>query len=102
MDGATLSRFYSLHFTLPFIILMVTIVHLALLHEHGSGNPMGIPSILDHLPFVPYYSIKDFFSLILLLILFVYIITVAPDLLGHSDNFVIANPLVTPIHIVPE
>lgn len=102
VDGATLSRFYSLHFTLPFIILMVTIVHLSLLHEHGSGNPMGIPSILDHLPFVPYYSIKDFFSLILLLILFVYIITVAPDLLGHSDNFVIANPLVTPIHIVPE
>jgi len=81
---------------------MVTIIHLSLLHEFGSSNPLGIPSVLDNIPFVPYYTVKDVFSLVWVLLIFIYIIVLVPDLLGHSDNFILANPLVTPIHIVPE
>jgi len=102
VSGATLTRFYSLHFALPFVILFVTLLHLTLLHEHGSNNPLGILNILDHVPFVPYYSVKDTFSLVFIIMVFVYIIVCAPDILGHPDNFILANPLVTPPHIVPE
>jgi len=102
VENATLMRFYSLHFALPFIILMLTILHLTLLHEYGSSNPLGISSVSDFIPFVPYYTIKDIFSLLFILWIFVFIVTVTPDLLGHTDNYILANSLVTPPHIVPE
>jgi len=102
IDNATLHRFYSLHYTLPFVILMLTILHIALLHEFGSNNPLGLSVRLDHIPFLPYYGIKDSFSLIIVLIVFFIFVMIAPDKLGHSDNFILANSLVTPAHIVPE
>jgi len=102
IDNATLHRFYSLHYTLPFVIFMLTVVHFALLHEFGSNNPLGIHVRLDHMPFIPYYGIKDAFSIVLVLIVFFFFVILAPDKLGHSDNFILANSLVTPAHIVPE
>jgi len=102
IDNATLMRFYSLHFTLPFIIMALSILHIALLHEYGSSNPLGILVKHDNIPFVPYYGLKDLFSIILVLIVFLIFVTYVPDMLGHSDNFNIANSLVTPAHIVPE
>jgi len=81
---------------------MLTIIHFALLHEFGSNNGLGVAASLDNIPFLPYYGIKDIFSIILILVLFFAFIIIAPDKLGHSDNFIIANSLVTPAHIVPE
>lgn len=102
IHDATLHRFYSLHFTLPFILLLLVFIHLFFLHEFGSSNPLGIPSILDKIPFSPYYVLKDAFSIILVLIILIFILTLTPDLLGHSVNYEKANFLVTPAHIVPE
>jgi len=102
IDNVTLHRFYSLHYLLPFIILMVTIIHLSLLHEYGSNNPLGISTELDNAPFIPYYGIKDTFSIIIFLILFFIFVYFFPDKLGHSDNYIMANSLMTPPHIVPE
>jgi ubiquinol-cytochrome c reductase cytochrome b subunit len=87
---------------LPFIIFMLTIVHFVLLHEYGSSNGLGIAVRLDNIPFIPYYGIKDAFSIILILFIFFCFVILAPDKLGHSDNFILANSLVTPAHIVPE
>lgn len=84
-EGATLSRFFTMHFLFPFLILIATALHLRLLHENGSSNPLGISSTMDETPFVPYYAIKDLFSIVILLILFVYIIVIVPDPLGHCD-----------------
>jgi len=81
---------------------MLTIVHLALLHEYGSNNGLGVHVKTDHIPFIPYYGIKDGFSIILVLFILFCFVIVAPDKLGHSDNFILANSLVTPAHIVPE
>jgi ubiquinol-cytochrome c reductase cytochrome b subunit len=81
---------------------MVTMIHFALLHEFGSNNGLGISVVTDHVPFVPYYGIKDGFSIIIVLIIFLLFVIIAPDKLGHSDNFILANSLVTPAHIVPE
>jgi ubiquinol-cytochrome c reductase cytochrome b subunit len=102
IENATLARFYSLHYTLPFVILAITIVHFTLLHEFGSNNVLGINTRSDNIPFIPYYGVKDVFSIIITLIIFSTFIIINPDVLGHSDNFSIANPLVTPAHIVPE
>jgi ubiquinol-cytochrome c reductase cytochrome b subunit len=102
IHDATLHRFYSLHFAFPFLILILTIVHLFLLHEFGSNNPLGITAFLDWIPFSPYYILKDCLMIFVFLILICYIIFVVPDLLGHSINFEKANFLVTPVHIVPE
>jgi len=87
---------------LPFLIVFITCLHFILLHDYGSNNPLGISSATDSIPFTPYYGIKDIFSIILILILFLGFIFYYPDLLGHSDNYIEANPLVTPAHIVPE
>jgi len=95
-------RFYSIHFTSPFVILAISILHLALLHEYGSSNPLGIPINHDNIPFIPYYGVKDLFSIVLVLIIFLFFVTYVPDMLGHFDNFNIVNSLVTPSHIVPE
>lgn len=102
IDNFTLQRFYSLHYTMPFVILMLSIVHIALLHEYGSSNPLGISVRVDNMPFMPYFAIKDAFSVIIVLVIFFLFVISAPDALGHADNFIHANSLVTPVHIVPE
>jgi len=102
IHDATLHRFYSLHFTLPFVLLGLTVVHLFFLHEFGSSNPTGLQNVSDKSPFSPYYVLKDVLSIIIILIFFVYIFSVTPDLLGHSINYERANFLITPPHIVPE
>lgn len=102
IHDATLHRFYSLHYTLPFILLILSVLHLFFLHEFGSSNPSGLPSIKDFIPFSPYYVIKDTWTIILVLFFLLLIFSLTPDLLGHSVNYEQANFLVTPPHIVPE
>jgi|GraSoiStandDraft_30_1057271.scaffolds.fasta_scaffold55807_2 ubiquinol-cytochrome c reductase cytochrome b subunit len=102
IEDATLHRFYALHFFLPFIILLLSIIHISFLHESGSTNPLGLPSIYDLIPFTPYYILKDALSVLLVLFLILFINYTQPDVLGHTLNYQIANFLVTPPHIVPE
>nr|WEF74950.1 cytochrome b [Parnassius nomion] len=102
VDNATLTRFYSFHFLLPFIILMLTMIHLLFLHQTGSNNPLGINSNLDKIPFHPFFTFKDLIGFIILLTLLIMLTLTNPYLLGDPDNFIPANPLVTPIHIQPE
>ena len=102
VDNATLNRFFSIHYLLPFIIAALALVHLYVLHIYGSGNPLGINSKIDSLSFYPYFYVKDLYSFILFLLMFGLIICFFPNLLGHSDNYIEANPMVTPVHIVPE
>jgi quinol-cytochrome oxidoreductase complex cytochrome b subunit len=84
------------------VIAALSLIHLYLLHLYGSGNPLGINSKIDTLPFYPYSYIKDVHSYMVFFLVFVFIIFFIPNLLGHSDNYIEANPLVTPTHIVPE
>nr|SSW94146.1 cytochrome b [Hypermnestra helios maxima] len=102
VDNATLTRFYSFHFLFPFIILMLTMIHLLFLHQTGSNNPLGINSNLDKIPFHPFFTFKDLIGFIILLMLLIMLTLTNPYLLGDPDNFIPANPLVTPIHIQPE
>nr|AGS18100.1 cytochrome b [Mesoplodon densirostris] len=102
VDKATLTRFFTFHFILPFIILALTMVHLLFLHETGSNNPTGIPSDMDKIPFHPYYTIKDILGALLLILALLMLTLFAPDLLGDPDNYTPANPLNTPAHIKPE
>nr|WMV00624.1 cytochrome b [Maoricicada lindsayi] len=102
VDNATLTRFYSFHFILPFIVLSLTVIHLLYLHTTGSNNPLGINSNNDKVPFHPYFSIKDMMSLSMLMIMFLMFVMLEPYMLGDPDNFIPANPLVTPKHIQPE
>src|SRR6201986_356633 len=102
IDDATLHRFYSLHFFLPFVILALSIIHISLLHEAGSSNPTGVPSMLETIPFSPYFILKDILSILIFLIIIMYLNYSTPDVLGHTLNYQIANFLVTPPHIVPE
>lgn len=102
VDNATLTRFFSFHFLFPFIIIAFTIIHLLFLHQTGSNNPLGINRNIDKIPFHPYYSFKDIFGFIILLILLTLICLISPYILGDPDNFIPANPLVTPPHIQPE
>ena len=102
IDNATLNRFYSLHFLLPFIIAGLSIVHLALLHKDGSNNPLGIDSAVDKVPFYPYFVLKDVFALSIYFFVFGLLVYYFPNLLGHPDNYIPADPLHTPAHIVPE
>nr|AAR25283.1 cytochrome b [Neothraupis fasciata] len=102
VDNPTLTRFFALHFLLPFLIVGLTLVHLTLLHETGSNNPTGIPSDCDKIPFHPYYTIKDILGFVLMLSLLVSLALFSPNLLGDPENFTPANPLVTPPHIKPE
>ena len=99
---ATLNRFFSLHFFFPFLILALSIIHLMLLHEFGSNNPIGTSFRSDGLPMGPYYIIKDLNGINILFIFFFYLVHFVPNLLGHPDNYILSNPLVTPPHIVPE
>lgn len=102
VDNATLNRFFSLHYLLPFILAALSIIHLMALHEHGSNNPLGIGSNMDKVPFHPYFTYKDLYGFFIFLIFFAFFIYFSPNVLGHSDNYIPANPLVTPPHIVPE
>ncbi len=103
-DNATLNRFFSLHFLLPFVIAAVIILHIWALHIPGSSNPTGIEvkSESDTVPFHPYYTAKDGFGLAIFLIVFAILLFFAPNYLGHADNYIPANPLATPAHIVPD
>lgn len=104
VDNATLNRFFSLHYLLPFMIAGVVILHIWALHVPGNNNPTGVSvkTKQDTLPFHPYITIKDGFALVCFLILFMGFVFYAPNYLGHADNYIPANPLVTPAHIVPE
>ena len=104
VDNPTLNRFFSLHYLIPFLIFGVVILHIWALHVPGNNNPVGISvkGKQDTVPFHPYYTVKDGFALVVFLLLFSYFIFFAPNVLGHADNYIQANPLVTPAHIVPE
>nr|WDR45350.1 cytochrome b [Lasiopodomys gregalis] len=102
VDKATLTRFFAFHFILPFIITALVMVHLLFLHETGSNNPTGLNSDADKIPFHPYYTIKDFLGVLMLLMTFMVLVLFLPDILGDPDNYTPANPLNTPPHIKPE
>ena len=104
VGNPTLNRFYALHYLIPFVIVGVVILHIWALHRFGSSNPVGIEADgpQDKIPFHPYYTVKDLFGLGVFLTLFAALIFFAPNLLGETINYVEANPLVTPAHIVPE
>ena len=104
VDNPTLNRFFSLHFVLPFVIVGVVILHLVALHRFGSNNPIGIDvkGKQDTIPFHPYYTIKDLFGLSVFATIFAAAVFFFPNFMGHPDNYIPANPMVTPAHIVPE
>lgn len=102
VNNATLNRFFSLHYLLPFLIAAASIVHIAALHHKGSNNPLGINAAADKISFYPYLVAKDLVGLIILLIVLSILIFFAPNLLSHPDNYIPANSLVTPLSIVPE
>jgi ubiquinol-cytochrome c reductase cytochrome b subunit len=102
VSNATLNRFFSLHYLLPFLIVGVTLIHLSLLHKDGSNNPLGIGYNIETISFYPYFYVKDLFFFFIFLIFFSLFVFFSPNILGHSDNYILANPLVTPAHIVPE
>jgi ubiquinol-cytochrome c reductase cytochrome b subunit len=102
VDNATLTRFFIFHFLLPFIVLAFTIIHLLFLHQTGSNNPLGINSNIDKIPFHPYFSFKDLFGFLVVLFSLTSLTLISPYILGDPDNFIPANPLVTPVHIQPE
>jgi ubiquinol-cytochrome c reductase cytochrome b subunit len=102
VDNPTLNRFFSFHFLVPFLIAGMSLVHLALLHEHGSNNPIGVESSVDKIPFYPYFYVKDLLAFFGLVTVFAVFVFYFPNLMGHPDNYIPANPMVTPAHIVPE
>jgi len=102
VDNPTLNRFFSLHYLIPFLIAAVVFIHLTLLHENGSNNPLGITSLYDRVQFYPYFYVKDLFGFFIFVFLFSFFVIYAPNYMGHPDNYIEANPLVTPAHIVPE
>ncbi len=104
VDNPTLNRFFSLHYLMPFVIFGLMIMHLVALHVNGSNNPTGVDPVSekDTIPFHPYYTVKDFFGFGLFFLIYAYFIFFAPNYLGHPDNYIPADPMVTPAHIVPE
>nr|YP_010947343.1 cytochrome b [Mustilizans shennongi]WGO62358.1 cytochrome b [Mustilizans shennongi] len=102
VDNATLTRFYTFHFLLPFILTMMTMIHLLFLHQTGSNNPLGMNSNLDKIPFHPFFTFKDLIGFIIMSMILILLTLTNPYLLGDPDNFIPANPLVTPVHIQPE
>jgi len=102
VDNPTLNKFFSLHYILPFVILAIVLLHVALLHNAGSSNASGWKRSIDEIPFHPYYTIKDFFSVILFIAIIIFFVSFIPNHLGHPDNYIPANPDQTPEHIVPE
>nr|AMR36161.1 cytochrome b [Bactrocera dorsalis] len=102
VDNATLTRFFTFHFILPFIVLAMTLIHLLFLHQTGSNNPIGLNSNIDKIPFHPYFSYKDIVGFVIMIAALILLTLINPYLLGDPDNFIPANPLVTPVHIQPE
>jgi quinol-cytochrome oxidoreductase complex cytochrome b subunit len=104
VDNPTLNRFFALHYLLPFIIFALVFLHLWALHQHKSSNPTGvdIKGDKDTIPFHPYYTVKDSFGLGVFLLIYLGFTFFAPNFFGEPDNYIAANPLVTPAHIVPE
>jgi len=104
VDNPTLNRFYSLHYLLPFVLVGVVVLHLVALHQHGSNNPLGIDrkGPQDSIPFHPYYTVKDLVGLFVFLLVYAAFVFFAPNLLGDPANYIPANSLSTPEHIVPE
>nr|YP_009262184.1 cytochrome b [Notoraja tobitukai]ANI86717.1 cytochrome b [Notoraja tobitukai] len=102
VDNATLTRFFAFHFLFPFLITALVLLHLLFLHETGSNNPTGLNSDMDKVSFHPYFSYKDLLGFFILILLLVTLTLFSPNLLGDAENFIPANPLVTPPHIKPE
>lgn len=102
VDNATLNRFFSLHYLLPFAIVALVIAHLAVLHDEGSNNPISVEKGVDTISFYPYFYVKDLLAFFVFLFFLFLFVTFYPNVLGHSDNYIPANSLVTPAHIVPE
>lgn len=102
VDNATLTRFFTFHFILPFIVAAATIVHILFLHQSGANNPLGVIRASDKVPFHPYFTFKDIVGFIVIFIFLIILVLLAPYFLGDPDNFIPANPLVTPAHIQPE
>nr|ASY98438.1 cytochrome b [Hestiasula hoffmanni] len=102
VDNATLNRFFTFHFVLPFIVAATVMIHLLFLHQTGSNNPLGMNSNNDKIPFHPYFTFKDILGFIILFTLLSILSLKEPYILGDPDNFIPANPLVTPVHIQPE
>nr|UPL65905.1 cytochrome b [Lasiolabops cosmopolites] len=102
VDNATLTRFFTLHFLMPFVIAALVMIHLIFLHQTGFNNPLGMNSNYDKIPFHPYFSIKDYMGMMITLFMYIMLNLLEPTLLGDPENFIPANPLVTPVHIQPE
>jgi len=102
VDNPTLNRFFSLHYLLPFLLLGLVLAHLVLLHQDGSNNPLGVDTKGDRVSFVPYFYVKDLLGFRLLMSVYLFFVYFYPNTLGHTDNYIPANPMVTPAHIVPE
>nr|UGB90516.1 cytochrome b [Leptomantella tonkinae] len=102
VDNATLNRFFTFHFVLPFIVAATVMIHLLFLHQTGSNNPLGLNSNIDKIPFHPYFTFKDILGFIMLFMFLITLSLMEPYILGDPDNFIPANPLVTPVHIQPE
>nr|YP_001936235.1 cytochrome b [Phalangium opilio]ACA66089.1 cytochrome b [Phalangium opilio] len=102
VDNPTLTRFFTLHFMLPFILAAMIFIHIVFLHQKGSNNPLGLKSNIDKIPFHPYFTIKDVLGYSIVLTLFISLVLISPNLLGDPENFNPANSLVTPLHIQPE
>jgi len=102
VDNATLNRFFSLHYLFPFLIAGASILHIAALHQYGSNNPLGIHGNLDKVNFYPYFYVKDLIGWVVFACIFSIFVFFYPNALGHPDNYIPANPMSTPAHIVPE
>lgn len=97
-----MNRFFSLHYLLPFILAALVALHFLTLHEHGSGNPLGVSGNIDRYSMHPYFTFKDLVTVYLFLLVLAIIVFYYPNLMGHSDNYIPANPMNTPASIVPE
>nr|YP_010934990.1 cytochrome b [Ornithodoros improvisus]WKW52638.1 cytochrome b [Ornithodoros improvisus] len=102
VDNPTLTRFFTLHFLFPFILVALMIIHISLLHETGSSNPLGVSYNIDKMPFHPYFSLKDILGLLTTMLILMTMINIFPYMFSDPENFLMANPLVTPPHIQPE
>nr|AGZ19431.1 cytochrome b [Polyphylla laticollis mandshurica] len=102
VDNATLTRFFALHFMLPFLVIAMILIHLLFLHQTGSNNPLGTTSNMDKIPFHPYFTLKDMMGFIIMSLMLTMLVMMKPYALGDPENFIPANPLVTPVHIQPE
>lgn len=102
VSNATLNRFFSLHYLLPFVLAALAAVHILSLHTHGSSNPLGITGNLDRIPMHPYFVFKDLVTILFFILALSFFVFYAPNALGHPDNYIMANPMQTPASIVPE